>query len=1037
MATLASLEAVQKAYIAYYGRPADPAGLEYWAGRADAEGMEAIIDAFGNSAEANELFGGMSTTAMLNTLYNQIFGRDADPEGLAYYTAELDAGRMTPASIALNIIDGAQGGDATIVANKVEVANNFTNALDTAEEVAAYNADAAPAVRNMLATVGEGTDVDSFNGIEPVLAEILNPNDVFTLTEVTTEVAATYYDPVLVTMWGYNPHGHGETDVDNMDGDNAATDTYDDEDANAEGNANNLTNEGPLDGGVPLSTLVAYLEDIDGFDWQNLDLIDEDDLNTGVATVTNTQDDNGTINISITDSDGEVAYATVEMGDYVYGLINNLLFDSENNSRLFQTEMYIARDDNGNIINDGNGNPIYTHIAPVDEEATTVSSPIILTTSQNNGGTEETGFTSAADDLIVAARLELLHGAYIDGGAGNNTLEIDAKGHFAQPKELLNIQSIKIENLPNIYTLADDDNTNDYPDVNENNAGIETASVIDITRAGDLQTLTITEGNFEELDGQETAGSLTVTGIRNGAVTTLDGSFTQDVTLHYGELQGAGVQLVFNNLSMGDVEGAQLVVAHNAEELTIETTGGDSFLANGDLGGELTTLTITGTEHLHISGDLDDSFQDETPVTIDASGNTGGVDLELSNSEQVTFIGSSANDRFNVSTSDVSDDFENDQYVVIEGGEGNNYYVIDTYMATITNGDGNNNYEVDFDKGTLTAGNGNNFIEGNVVNFTATLGDGNNYVELDAGDATDSSELGIEDFPTAVNLTLGNGANEINVDAGTGEDSSVTVVAGDGGNNIEVSATDVSLTTGVGDDVIDASGNSITIDSGAGNDTITIDGQDDDYVTESDNETAADNGVLLNINTGTGSSVINLGRDTDNADDGVNSDNATLTAKEGSVITGEDITLVVKTDADLRVADLSGITSVILDDDNQTVSGQGYAGGDSAVLTLTDSQFMALGADAFSVEGSSFGAHAIVEIIVTETTTLDDLLGAAAPLGLNDGVKLRLFVEDGVEVTMTAEQLHKLITQDGVQQAQPAVNYEAPLKVLLSAVTQS
>lgn len=540
MATLASLEAVQKAYIAYYGRPADPAGLEYWAGRADAEGMEAIIDAFGNSAEANELFGGMSTADMLNTLYNQIFGRDADPEGLAFYTAELDAGRMTPASIALNIIDGAQGGDATIVANKVTVANNFTNALDTAEEQAAYNADSAATVRNMLATVGESTNASTFNGVESTISQISNPNSVFTLTENMSEGTA----PVTELYWGYNPNA---TEDDN-------------------------STEGPQDGGIPVSDLIEFVTTITGLDLFELGLVDDDgngpfDNVASLSLGDVFQGDNSTGTLTVGFLDGTSISAEAHLGEEYMTFLNNLLFDSEGNSRLYENE--------------------------VTEGTDPALVPIILTPSENNGGTEELGYTSSADDLIVAGRLELLHGAYIDAGAGENTLEIDAKGHFAQPKQLLNIQHINVQNLPNAYTANDADNTNEYPDVQED-AGV-TSSIIDLSRAVDIETLTVTEGGFEGLDGNATPGTLTLAGIRNGAVTTLDGGFTQDVTLHFSEATSDGISLVFNNLSMGDELDDQndpvLNVAHNAETLNIESTGAGNFLHMADLGGLLSNLT--------------------------------------------------------------------------------------------------------------------------------------------------------------------------------------------------------------------------------------------------------------------------------------------------------------------------------------------------------------------------------------------------------------------------------------------------------------
>jgi hypothetical protein len=88
---------VQRAYVAYYGRPADPAGLAYWASRMDAEGgsLSAIIAAFGSSGEFNRRYGGLSTSALVTKIYQQALGRDPDTAGLAYYVGELQAGRRT------------------------------------------------------------------------------------------------------------------------------------------------------------------------------------------------------------------------------------------------------------------------------------------------------------------------------------------------------------------------------------------------------------------------------------------------------------------------------------------------------------------------------------------------------------------------------------------------------------------------------------------------------------------------------------------------------------------------------------------------------------------------------------------------------------------------------------------------------------------------------------------------------------------------------------------------------------------------------
>ncbi|MGT2490364.1 hypothetical protein ACU4GD_06975 [Cupriavidus basilensis] len=71
MAASAYYDQVQKVYIAYYGRPADPVGLELWSTKLDLAGgnLNAIIDAFGNSAESNALYGNQSYEAKVNAIY--------------------------------------------------------------------------------------------------------------------------------------------------------------------------------------------------------------------------------------------------------------------------------------------------------------------------------------------------------------------------------------------------------------------------------------------------------------------------------------------------------------------------------------------------------------------------------------------------------------------------------------------------------------------------------------------------------------------------------------------------------------------------------------------------------------------------------------------------------------------------------------------------------------------------------------------------------------------------------------------------------
>jgi hypothetical protein len=124
-------EDVQKIYIAYYGRPADTVGLAFWESQLEATGgnLNAIIGSFGASSEFDTRFGGLSDSSLISNIYQQLFGRDPDAGGLAFYLAELQAERMTLQSISISVLNGAQNNDLNIINNKTAASTLFTSSL--------------------------------------------------------------------------------------------------------------------------------------------------------------------------------------------------------------------------------------------------------------------------------------------------------------------------------------------------------------------------------------------------------------------------------------------------------------------------------------------------------------------------------------------------------------------------------------------------------------------------------------------------------------------------------------------------------------------------------------------------------------------------------------------------------------------------------------------------------------------------------------------------------------------------------------------
>jgi hypothetical protein len=146
--------AVSNVYIELFGRSADIAGLDYWAAQYKA-GMSiaAIAQTFNQSPEFTSTFGNLTTSQKINQLYVNAFGHQADAAGLSYWTSQVtDAASL--AQTEQNIINGAQGGDITALANKNDVSMYFSatsqlNDLTEARHVMNFNPLDAAAMQVM------------------------------------------------------------------------------------------------------------------------------------------------------------------------------------------------------------------------------------------------------------------------------------------------------------------------------------------------------------------------------------------------------------------------------------------------------------------------------------------------------------------------------------------------------------------------------------------------------------------------------------------------------------------------------------------------------------------------------------------------------------------------------------------------------------------------------------------------------------------------------------------------------------------------
>jgi hypothetical protein len=176
----------QKFYVAYFGRPADAAGLAsmvaqfaaakvptstggFVSAYATNATVKALVDSFGNSNESARLYSG-STDDFVTSIYQHLLGRAPLQAGLDFWSDSIDGGGLARGLAALGIMSGAEGNttaqgliDAGLIANRVTVAANFTALLDQPSEVAGYaGATAAAAARAMLDAVRQDTSVFAY-----------------------------------------------------------------------------------------------------------------------------------------------------------------------------------------------------------------------------------------------------------------------------------------------------------------------------------------------------------------------------------------------------------------------------------------------------------------------------------------------------------------------------------------------------------------------------------------------------------------------------------------------------------------------------------------------------------------------------------------------------------------------------------------------------------------------------------------------------------------------------------------------------------
>lgn len=174
---------MQLLYVAYYGRPGDTGGLQFWQSKIAESGFsyapragdgltdierplyDRLVVDFGDSFESQRLYVGKSLAESANAVYQYCFGRDAEVDpitGENYWVGKLWRKEITLSQLAAEVALGSQGSDLTFFQNRIEAANLFFQAMDTPAEQLGYSTDNDNAIaRDWLLQFGFGSATSS------------------------------------------------------------------------------------------------------------------------------------------------------------------------------------------------------------------------------------------------------------------------------------------------------------------------------------------------------------------------------------------------------------------------------------------------------------------------------------------------------------------------------------------------------------------------------------------------------------------------------------------------------------------------------------------------------------------------------------------------------------------------------------------------------------------------------------------------------------------------------------------------------------
>ncbi len=783
---------ITKIYIGYFGRSGDPEGFNYWIGEATKSEpltLAQIAASFSVQPESTALYPFLAnplvadSTDFITQVYQNLFNRDPDAEGLAYWKGKLEEAQGDPqatGAMIIDIISGAQnsadGQDLTTINNKVEVGLDWVqsaagvagfeyetsdaakasakgvidNVDDTDASVTAGKAEtdtfisegAGQAVNTLNLTVnvdnltgtsgndlfngtsGTLTNGDNINGAggEDTLKSIETFGGTFTptLTSIENlEIVATHTNATTINMAASS--GLTSAALNNSSG------------ALVLQNQNGIVDLSAMNTTTNAGLFVGYTAStIAGTDDMQKITLDNAVLNGGISVA-------GMENIELTATGTNSATSITGNKNFVVDGSGSLEADVSSTDT---TGMYDASASTGNQIIDFASGKGYTVMGGSGNDSFDLENTTTVSVTSGDGN----------DMILLDGSLDSADS--IDGGAGKDILAID--NEFGLTSEINAASDIEVLMLTDSSNGL---NASDYTSINEFNfAGGPHGSRTSIggVRSDDRFVFSSDQGNTDE--------TVQFTGAQVG----------QSVTMELNADESAGGEVVISTTS-NNSNVAAVGFNNGISSVTIDSTGTNT---NANM--------ILGNASNNNNNYAFDNQSGPANFII-----TGSQDLTIAAKQGDTISGSSKTSGFREAVNLTAEDFTGDLRIagsnsadVITGGSGDDIFYGKNGDDVLTGnggadqfrfvGDNSTDSIADFTKGTDKIGfetNGTiDFGNTTATNEGATLA-ATDYIENRNG----ITEIGSADDDKLVELQGSLSADQIANDEGENADAFVLV----------------------------------------------------------------------------------------------------------------------------------------------------------------------------------------------------------------------------------------------------------------------